>query len=203
MEYLNRCLLLLKNISEYRYHPRCKKLDLTHVCFADDLLLFSRGDLGSVTQLFEAFEQFSIVSGLKANQAKSSIYFGGVAPSVQEAILAKFNLVKGELPFKYLGVPLSSKKLTVIQWQPLVKKIISRIENWSSKLLSYAGRMQLIKSVLFGVQTYWSQVFALPQKVLKLIQTACRVLLWTGRSGVSKRALVAWEYICLPKTTGG
>ena len=90
-----------------------------------------------------------------------------------------------------------------MQCQPLVKKIISRIENWSSKLLSYAGRMQLIKSVLFGVQTYWSQIFALPQKVLKLIQTACRVFLWTGRSGVSKRAVVAWEYICLPKTVGG
>jgi len=45
--------------------------------------------------------------------------------------------------------------------------------------------------------------FALPQKVLKLIQTACRIFLWTGRSGASKRALVAWEYICMPKTAGG
>jgi len=87
--------------------------------------------------------------------------------------------------------------------QPLVKKIISRIENWSSKLLSYAERLQLIKLVLFGVQTYWSQVFALSQKVLKLIQTVCRVFLWTGKSGTLKRALIAWEHICLPKSAGG
>lgn len=61
----------------------------------------------------------------------------------------------------------------------------------------------MIKSVLFGIQVYWSQIFLLPQKVLKLIQTACRTFLWTGKSAVSKRALVAWEKICLPKASGG
>jgi len=203
MEYLNRCLLQLRKNAAFRFHPRCKRLNLIHVCFADDLLLFSRCDVDSVSQLFEAFSLFSAASGLKANQAKSSIYLGGVSMSVQDAIVTKFNLIKGELPFRYLGVPLSSKKLFVIQCQPLVKKIICRIENWSPKLLSYAGRLQLIKSVLFGVQTYWSRVFVLPQKVLKLIQTACRVFLWTGKSGTSKRALIAWERICLPKTAGG
>jgi hypothetical protein len=55
----------------------------------------------------------------------------------------------------------------------------------------------------FWVQIYWSQVFALPQKVLKLIQTACRVFLWTIKCGISKRALIAWEHICLPKLAGG
>jgi len=57
-------------------------MNLTHVCFDDDLLLFSRGDVGSITQLLEAFNMFSDASGLKANQAKSSIYFGGVSDSV-------------------------------------------------------------------------------------------------------------------------
>lgn len=33
----------------------------------------------------------------------------------------------------------------------------------------------------------------IPQKVLKIIQAACRSFLWTGSSGMSKRALVAWE----------
>lgn len=78
-------------------------------------MLFSRGDVRFVTQLFKTFEQFSTVSGLKANQAKSSIDFGFVELSVQEAILSEFNLVKGQCPFRYLGVLLSSKKLIVVQ----------------------------------------------------------------------------------------
>lgn len=75
MEYLNRCLCLLKDSREFHYHPRCKKLNITHVCFADDLLLFSRGDSQSVRSLFTAFEKFSTASGRKANLNKSSIYF--------------------------------------------------------------------------------------------------------------------------------
>lgn len=32
MEYLNRYLMGLKDIQGFRFHPRCKKLNLTHVC---------------------------------------------------------------------------------------------------------------------------------------------------------------------------
>jgi len=174
-------------------------VDASSILFQSSIKLI----IESVTQMFEAFNMFFVASGLKANQAKSSIYFGGCSLKYSRDNLTKFSLTKGELPFKYLGVPLSAKKLTVMQSQPLVKKIVSRIENWSSKLSSYARRLQLIKSVLFDVQTYWSQVFVLPQKVLKLIQTVCRVFLWIGKSGISKRALIAWEHICLPKSAGG
>lgn len=43
----------------------------------------------------------------------------------------------------------------------------------------------------------------LPHKVLKMVQTTCRIFLWTGKSGMSKRALVAWERVILPQQTGG
>lgn len=147
MEYLNRCLLELKDNKDYKYHPKCKKLNLYHVCFADDLLLFSRGDAQSIRQLFSAFQKFSFVSGLRANQAKTSIYFGGVPCEVHNLILEEFQISKGDLPFKYLGVPLSSKKLSIAACQPLIKNVLSRIDRWASKLLSYAGRLQLIKSI--------------------------------------------------------
>lgn len=114
MEYLNRTLKGLKHTVDFRFHPRCKKMDLTYVCFADDLLLFSRGDIKSVRQMYNAFSHFSEVSGLKANSAKSSVYFGGVPLSVQEDILTKFSWSRRELPFKYLGVPLSSKKISIM-----------------------------------------------------------------------------------------
>lgn len=37
-----------------------------------------------------------------------------------------FSLLRpeGSLPFKYLGVPLSTRKLSVIKCQPLIKKIL-------------------------------------------------------------------------------
>lgn len=203
MDYLNRCLSSLKDNALFQYHPRCKKLNITHVCFADDLLLFSRGDANSVRELYKAFQLFSTTSGLKANLNKSSIYFGGVCPDVQHGILEEFQFVRGDFPFKYLGVPLSTKKLSVMQCQPLILKVLQRINSWTAKLLSYAGRLQLIRAVLLNVQTYWSQVFLIPKKVLHIIQMACRCFLWSGSAGVTKRALVAWERLCLPKVNGG
>lgn len=112
-------------------------------------------------------------------------------------------MTKGEFSFRYLGVPISTKKLTIMQCQPLIKKIIARIKRWVAKLLSYAGRVQLIKCVPFGVQTFWSQIFLIPKKVIKIILSACRTFLWTDKSGVSRKALMAWEKACLPKSTGG
>lgn len=50
---------------------------------------------------------------------------------------------------------------------------------------------------------YWCQVFIIPQKVLKLLQAACRIFLWIGKASVSKRALVAWDKIVQPMLAGG
>lgn len=58
MSYLRRCLGRLKNTSNFHFQPRCKKLNLTHVCFAVDLLLFSRGDSESVREIYNAFQKF-------------------------------------------------------------------------------------------------------------------------------------------------
>ncbi|XP_021761363.1 uncharacterized protein LOC110726203 [Chenopodium quinoa] len=69
--------------------------------------------------------------------------------------------------------------------------------------LSYAGRLQLVKSVLFGIQTYWAQIFILPKKILKEIEARFRCFLWTGSSAPAKKSLVAWNNVCLPRVCGG
>lgn len=87
IEYLNRCLLELRSCKEFQCHPRCKRLSITHICFVDDLLLFSRGDLKLVKHLCAPFSKFSVVSGLQANLGKSSLYFARVKENIQKAIL--------------------------------------------------------------------------------------------------------------------
>ncbi|XP_060182493.1 uncharacterized protein LOC132612187 [Lycium barbarum] len=178
-------------------------MQLIQLGFADDLLLFSRGDLGSVQLMYTIFQEFSSVSGLIANKDKSSIYFGGVPNEDQRRILYFLGIPKGELPIKYLGVPLCAKRISVVQYQPLLEKMLGRITSWTTLFLSYAGRMQLLKSVLFSIQVFWSQLFVLPRKVIKMIEAICRTFLWTGGIDVSKKALLAWDKICGPKEAGG
>ncbi|XP_019227163.1 PREDICTED: uncharacterized protein LOC109208497 [Nicotiana attenuata] len=203
MEYIQREFAQLVKNKEFKFHPRCKKLGVVHVCFADDLLMFCKADLKSIRLLKQTFLKFSEASSLQANTDKSSFYLAGISNGQKQDILQELGYSEGTLPFKYLGVPLASKKLSIIQCWPLVEKITQRTNCWTARLLSYAGRLQLIKSILFGVQSYWAQIFLLPKKVMKMVEAICRSFLWTGTSTVSKKALVSWEKVCLPQVVGG
>ncbi|XP_075077303.1 uncharacterized protein LOC142164039 [Nicotiana tabacum] len=83
LEYLIRSLHGLKKEPNFQYHPKCRKLGITHMSFAEDLLLFAKGNLSSVATLYKCFSQFSEASCLHANLGKSSIYFGGVKQAVK------------------------------------------------------------------------------------------------------------------------
>lgn len=56
------------------------------MCFADDLLLFARGDITYVAVLYHCFTQFSEASCLKYNLGQSSVYFGGISRADRERI---------------------------------------------------------------------------------------------------------------------
>lgn len=203
MEYLSRCLAELKQNPDFNYHPRCERLCITHLMFADDLLLLSRGDETSLNLIYQAFQKFSHASGLEANLSKSTVYFGGLKDHEMKELQQVLPIPEGALPFTYLGVPLSAKKLTINECKPLVEKVTMKIKSWTTRFLSYAGRLQLITCVLFGVQAYWAQIFVLPKKIIKEIEAKCRAFLWTGKGDQTRKALVAWERVCTPKKSGG
>nr|XP_016457391.1 PREDICTED: uncharacterized protein LOC107781232 [Nicotiana tabacum] len=188
MEYFSRVLKSLGNEADFNYHPKCEKMN---------------GGVKSIQMLFDCFHEFSTTSGLSANRDKSSIYFGGVDATVQQQIIKLTGFTKGELPIRYLGVPLSTKRLSELQCQLLLEKMMGRIQSWTAKFLSYAGRVQLIKNVLFSVQVFWSQIFVLPAKVVELIEITCRKFLWTGGVELSKMAFLAWDRVCYPQVAGG
>ncbi|XP_056688055.1 uncharacterized protein [Spinacia oleracea] len=203
MEYLSRSLAVATSEGRFNFHPRCKKLGISHMMFADDLLMFARADVPSVNSLFGAFLKFSAASGLSANLHKSDVYTAGISADVETQIFDVIGIKKGFFPFRYLGVPLTTRKLRYVDCKPLIEKTSARIRSWTTEFLSYAGRLQLVKYVLFGMQLYWCQIFVMPKKVMKEIQHLCRCFLWTGSDLGSKKAPVAWDDMCLPKSCGG
>ncbi|GJT69783.1 cytokinin dehydrogenase 3-like protein [Tanacetum coccineum] len=123
-------------------------MQITHLCFADNLLVFCHGDIKSVSTIKESLKEFSSYSGLKANMNKSTIFFGGLTIAEQSIILDIIPFAIGSLPVRYLGVPLITKKICATDCKPLIDKVKSRIMDWRNKALSYSGRLQLIVSVL-------------------------------------------------------
>ncbi|XP_016578845.1 uncharacterized protein LOC107876434 [Capsicum annuum] len=82
-------------------------------------------------------------------------------------------------------------------------QIMQLLGSSRAKYLSYVGRLQLIQSVSIGIKIYWAQLFAIPAKVLKIIESYCRSYLWSGGNVITKKALVVWDKVCLPKNVGG
>ncbi|KAL0288305.1 UNVERIFIED_CONTAM: hypothetical protein Sangu_2664900 [Sesamum angustifolium] len=134
----------------------------------------------------------------RRNNAKSNIFTAGIQNDTLDEALAMTNFARGHMPVRYLGIPLAAQRLSVTDYSPLVDQIAGCIRKWTAKSLSFAGRLELIRSVLQGVECFWLQVFPLPMAVIEKIHRLCRAFLWN-----SKRAPVAWEDICHPKEEGG
>lgn len=203
IEYLNRCMVKLQKNPNFNHHAKCEKLGLTNLTFADDILLFCRGDKTSVDLMLAVFNNFSDSTGLIINPRKCKVFFGSVDQNTRESIQNATGFEIGYLAVRYLGIPLSSKKLNLQHYLPLIDKITRRIHHWTAKLLSYAGRVQLIKSFICSIAQYWMLSFPLPKVVIKRIDAICRSFMWTSKADICKKSLVAWNRVCSPNHQGG
>ena len=129
--------------------------------------MFYRANTSSVSNMMSIFDHFSKASRLEANTSKSNFYMSGVDRHNKKRLVHLLQIEEGVFPFRNLGVPLQSKKLNIRDCRPLVDKIIGRVKFWSSRLLSYAGRIQLVRSVIGGMKNFWDQIFCLPKKLIK------------------------------------
>jgi hypothetical protein len=153
--------------------------------------------------LFQQLILFGQTFGLDINISKSSVFFGGVADHLKQTNLLDTGFSEGNFPFRYLGVPLSPHRLLASQYSPLLHKLEATIQGWMGKHLTYAGRLELIKFVLYGMVQFWVSIFPMPCAVIRQITCLCRNFLWTGNTRRNKFALVAWKTVCLPKHEGG
>ncbi|KAL8162764.1 hypothetical protein V2J09_014253 [Rumex salicifolius] len=144
MEYLTRLIKLRTSIPNFNFHPKCSRMELTHLCFADDLLFFCRGDLILAGILKVTLDEFGDYSGLRANLLKSTLFLGGVSAEEQSSIQLSLGIQLGSFPMRYLGVPLGSNRLSITEFSPVISKITWRVQSWSAKCLSYAGHRSLV-----------------------------------------------------------
>lgn len=203
MEILAKILAEKSTHPDFKFHWKCDKTKIVNLCFADDLMIFCKGDLFTIRAIKEGLDEFQCLSGLSPSPSKSQIFFSGCERTLREEIIQIVNFKEGFLPVRYLGVPLISTKLKSSDCAQLVERITKRIKSWTNKCLTYAGRAQLIQSVLFSLQVYWSSLFILPKKIIKAIEALFRSFLWSGCDLRAHGAKVSWDYMCHPKNEGG
>ncbi|XP_060960757.1 uncharacterized protein LOC133031295 [Cannabis sativa] len=203
MEYLTRIMGRIGDKEDFYYHDQCAATSLNHLAFTDDVLLICNGDLKSVYYLLQGLKLFSETSGLNPNATKSAMYTCNMPEDQVRRIKELSGFQHQSLPFTYLGVPIGAKRIFGKDCEILAEKMTARIKVWSSRNLSFVGRVVLINSVLMAIHSYWCQVMILPKKVVSNIEAICRNFLWNAKAEYHGLDAIAWDFICQPKAAGG
>ncbi|XP_074315004.1 uncharacterized protein LOC141651181 [Silene latifolia] len=98
-------------------------------------------DRKSIELMLNAFNFFSKASGLVTNKAKSNFYCNGLDVQLIKEVEAATGMKQGTLPFRYLGVNVSAKRLSVLDCHCLVERVVDRIRSMGARKLSYSGRL--------------------------------------------------------------
>uniref|UniRef100_A0A803PLX2 Reverse transcriptase n=1 Tax=Cannabis sativa TaxID=3483 RepID=A0A803PLX2_CANSA len=162
-----------------------------------------RQDFKSVYYLLKDLKLFSETSRLNPNATKSAMYRSNMPEDHVRRIMTISGFQHQSLPFTYLGVPIGAKRISGKECEILAEKMIARIKVWSSRILSFAGRVVLLNSVLMAIHSYWYQVLILPKKVVNNIEAICRNFLWNAKAEYHGPSAIAWDFICQPKAAGG
>ncbi|KAI5668329.1 hypothetical protein M9H77_18182 [Catharanthus roseus] len=89
----------------------------------------------------------------------------------KEAIMDLIGFFERSMPFRYSGVPLSGVYLKVADFTPLLNKVSSTLLTWVGLNLSYAGRLEVISSVIQGVESFCLRVLPISAAILDRITT--------------------------------
>jgi hypothetical protein len=187
---------LLQSIINKARQQNLLQLPLTENCgqdfpivqYDDDTLLIMEA---CPRQLFfhrTVLNSYATSTGLRVNYNKSSMYPINVCPAKMEVLSRTFNCQTGSMPFTYLGVPLGLSKPRICHFLPLIQRIERRL-SCTSALLSQAGRLELVNSVLSALLTFLLCALKIPAATVKKIDAYRKHCLWRGNDVNSKNQL--------------
>ncbi|CAL1360326.1 unnamed protein product [Linum trigynum] len=177
---------------------------LTHLFFADDLLLFAEAESHQITAIRQCLEDFCLSSGQQVNYNKSILY---VSPNISRRKASQLSRRAG-IPLKaalgrYLGIQAIQERVTKERYQSIILRIQKRMAPWKAKRLSFAARLTLTQSVSASLPVYNMQTELIPMGVCKSIDKLNRDFIWSDEEEKAKMHLVSWEKMTMPKKQGG
>jgi hypothetical protein len=102
-------------------------IQYTHFLYADNTIFFLKTDLNNIEGVMCALLAFEASSSIKINYAKTELVLIHLADGEATQFANLLGCKVSSFHIKYLGVPLSDKKLRPYDWDVLLDKLTIRL----------------------------------------------------------------------------
>lgn len=120
---------------------------------------FGEWSVKNVTNLMYILKCFQMESGLKVNIDTSRLFGIEVDREEVEEWADLLDCRFGVVPFVYLGLPVWSSTRNKEHWRPVIEKFDNRLADRKARLISFGGRLTLVKSVLGSLPLFFLSLF--------------------------------------------
>jgi hypothetical protein len=160
---------------------------ITLFFFADDSLVFCNANRVEWRRLLNLIETYERGSSQRINLAKTAVFFSrNTCQSRREEIKASFGLGEANSYDSYLGLPTLVGKNRNLAFKEIKEKVIRKLNNWKSKLLTLAGKEVLLKAMVQAIPSYAMSVFLFPASLCKELNQLMQSFWWGHFNNGSK-----------------
>ncbi|CAM8888420.1 unnamed protein product [Rhodiola kirilowii] len=156
---------------------------INHLFFADDCLLFLTADFHALRSLKQVLELYGKISGQELNYQKSEICAShNIDPFLQHLVGEYMGMNIIAQHTKYLGLPLivGRRKIETFRW--LEDRMMKKIQDWKSLLLSAAGKEALIKSCYLAVPVFAMSCYKVPKTFCEKLASNALTFWWSSNA---------------------
>jgi hypothetical protein len=160
---------------------------LSHLLFADDCFLFFSADIREAQCMKRILNDYEKASGQAINYSKSEVYFSRNTPNDIKGIVSGILGVTEVMGTgKYLGMPsmIGHNKKALFSY--LKDRMWKKIQSWSGKHLSKAGREVLVKSVAQAIPSYCMSSLLLPESLGEELEKMINSFWWGSNKSTGR-----------------
>lgn len=138
--------------------------------YADDTLLLIKGMQEQAQVVRRILDAFCAFTGLHINFNKSTFVPVGMDETTSNGVAVILQCPISSFPWTYLGLPLSTQKISHGMLLPVIHRVDRRLSGWLATFLSWGGRLTLVNSVLASIPNYFMACFIWPQQSLDRLE---------------------------------
>lgn len=172
--------------------------------YADDAVIFTNPSKEDVKCIMDIMAAFGDATGLRINMSKSTVALIQCAGIDMDEVLADFAGARVHFPITYLGLPITLTRTRMVHLQYIQDRAKGKLSGWQGKLVTVAGRRELIRSVITSLPVYLISTIKPPKQFIKEFDKLHRRFLWSGDERLTGgKCKVAWTKVCVPTEKGG